>query len=216
MSDTIYTGITNSKVTIEGGGSGAGKYSLLERVRDDNGNEIGTVGTFFTDANGVEYAVVVLDTKDRLDNGKWTATANNVTDLPLLSTAITAFSNRDTATFNTQKILDWCIATSSTSSACEHCRTLSYVIDSIAYQGQLPNKNELFDLLKNYIAIDSADITASNNPTLTLSGLLTYDIWSSSQCTTSNAWLVTMTGSLATQGKTFMNGVVPVLEIPNR
>lgn len=212
MSDTTYTGITNSKVTIEGGGSGAGKYSLLERVRDDNGREIGTVGTFFFDANGTEYAVVVLDKSNRLGSAKWASKASKVTDLEMHSPSSLFYKNRDTATSNTQKILDWCNANGYTSTACTHCRTLSYIVDGIKYYGQLPNIVELFSLLTNYEAIDAADTSTGY---YSLFNMYTSNYWSSNQYHDSTAWAI-VNGKMQEDTKTYSRGVVPVLEIPNR
>jgi hypothetical protein len=188
------------------------KYQLLDRVTDDSNNEIGTVGTFFTDANGVEYAVVVLDAKDRSASTQWSSTANTVTDLPSLNRAVSLFSNKNTATFNTQKILDWCATNNYTSTACSHCRNKSYVLDGITYYGQLPNIYELYTLLANYVSIDTLDNTSGYK----LVNLLQNYIWASSQYGTETAWCINSYGNINTDNKAATGyGVIPVLEIPN-
>ena len=53
------TNYASANVQVPGGVSG--KYQLLERVKDDSNNEIGTVVGFQKDANDNEYAVVILD-----------------------------------------------------------------------------------------------------------------------------------------------------------
>uniref|UniRef100_UPI003865CADA hypothetical protein n=1 Tax=Methanobrevibacter sp. TaxID=66852 RepID=UPI003865CADA len=54
-----------SSVTVDVPSAPTKKYNLLDRVKDDSNNEIGTVSGFFTDANNVEYAVVCLDAQYR-------------------------------------------------------------------------------------------------------------------------------------------------------
>lgn len=193
---------------------GGGKYQLLQRISDDNGNEIGTVSGFFTDSNDVEYAVVCLDAQYRLARGTYCSnTSSAITDLPVYSTwAI--WEAKETATFNTQKILDFCTAQSATSTACKHCRSKSFTIDGTTYYGQLPNLVELVDICKNYTAIQSADTSVSQYSSLGFPR--TSDrTWSSSQYDGYYAWSVINNGNTYTNGKQNNHFVAPVLEIPN-
>ena len=196
----------------EGGSSG--KYSLLERISDDSNNEIGTVSGFFTDANDVEYAVVCLDAQYRLAKGTYCSnTSTAVTDLPMYS-SWEILEAKETATFNTQKILDFCSAQSATSTACTHCRSKSFTIDGTTYYGQLPNIVELVDICKNYIAIQSADTSVSQYSSLGFPR--TSDgTWSSSQCRSNTGWSVVLYGVDSGINKTTSCFVAPVLEIPN-
>ena len=196
----------------EGGSSG--KYSLLERISDDSNNEIGTVSGFFTDANDVEYAVVCLDAQYRLEKGTYCSnTSTAVTDLPMYSNWA-LWGAKETATFNTQKILDFCTAQSATSTACTHCRSKSFTIDGTIYYGQLPNIVELVDICKNYTAIQSADTSVSQYSSLGLPR--TSDrTWSSSQFNSVNVWNVTTLGNTGSNSKISGYFVAPVLEIPN-
>lgn len=207
--------ISPSKGRSGGGGGGStGKYQLLQRIKDDSNNEIGTVSGFFTDANDVEYAVVCLDAQYRLAQGIYCSNTNTaVTDLPMYSTwAI--WEAKETATFNTQKILDFCTAQSATSTACTHCRSKSFTIDGTTYYGQLPNIVELVDICKNYTAIQSADTSVSQYSSLGFPR--TSDrIWSSSQYTSNLGWNVSVYGNTCNFGKTDYYFVAPVLEIPN-
>lgn len=193
--------------------SGGGKYQLLQRISDDNGNKIGTVSGFFTDANDVEYAVVCLDAQYRLAKGTYCSnTSTAVTDLPMYS-SWAIWEAKETATFNTQKILDFCTAQSATSTACTHCRSKSFTIDGTIYYGQLPNIVELVDICKNYTAIQSADTSVSQYSSL---GLPRRDrTWSSSQCTSTYGWTVYNGGNTNYNTKTVDYFVAPVLEIPN-
>ena len=208
-----YTSGGKALVAPEGGGSG--KYQLLERISDDGGNEIGTVSGFFTDANDVEYAVVCLDAQYRLAQGTYCSNKNTaVTDLPMYSSWAT-WEAKETATFNTQKILDFCTAQSATSTACTHCRSKSFTIEGTTYYGQLPNIVELVDICKNYIAIQSADTSVSQYSSLGFPR--TSDrIWSSSQYISNSGWNVTNNGNATNGLKTYNYFVAPVLELPNQ
>lgn len=207
--------VANGKALLSSGGiTPTGKYQLLQRISDDNGNEIGTVSGFFTDANDVEYAVVCLDAQYRLAQGTYCSnTSTAVTDLPMYpSWAI--WGAKETATFNTQKILDFCTAQSATSTACTHCRSKSFTIDGTIYYGQLPNIIELVDICKNYTTIQSADTSVSQYSSLGFPR--TSDrTWSSSQYYSSYGWYVTNSGGTSVIIKTGNYFVAPVLEIPN-
>jgi hypothetical protein len=205
-----YTSAGKVLLAPEGGSSG--KYSLLERISDDSNNEIGTVSGFFTDGNNVEYAVVCLDAQYRLAQGTYCSNTSAVTDLPMYSTwAI--WEAKETATFNTQKILDFCTAQSATSTACTHCRSKSFTIDGTTYYGQLPNIIELVDICKNYTAIQSADTSVSQYSSLGFPR--TNTTWSSSQYRSTIGWSVGDTGVVNRNDKTTKCFVAPVLEIPN-
>ena len=207
-----YTSAGKVLLAPEGGSSG--KYSLLERISDDSNNEIGTVSGFFTDANNVEYAVVCLDAQYRLAQGTYCSnTSTAVTDLPVYSTWA-LWKAKETATFNTQKILDFCTAQSATSTACTHCRSKSFTIDGTTYYGQLPNIVELVDICKNYTAIQSADTSVSQYSSLGFPR--TSDrTWSSSQYSSTTGWYVNNSGNAYNNSKTNYYFVAPVLEIPN-
>lgn len=195
-------------------GGGSGKYQLLERVKDDNNNEIGTVSGFFTDANNVEYAVVCLDAQYRLNAGNWMSQGNMlVTDLPSYQSQ-SVYSATETATFNTQKILDFCTAGNYTSAACNHCRSKSFTIDGTTYYGQLLNVVELVDILRHRPEINTADTSASSYSSLVIPDAST--IWTSTQGTKYGAWSSSNVGYLQAQmGQINQAFVAPVLEIPN-
>ena len=202
-------------MVISKGTAPSGRYNLLDRIKDDNNNEIGTVSGFFTDANDVEYAVVCLDAQYRLEQGTYCSITNtDVTDLPRYS-SWAIWEARETATFNTQKILDFCTAQSATSTACTHCRSKSFTIDGTIYYGQLPNIVELIDICKNYTAIQSADTSVSQYSSLGFprkSGRT----WSSSQYNGGLGWFVNSNGNTNNINKGYSYFVAPVLEIPNQ
>ena len=192
------------------------KYNLLDRVKDDSNNEIGTVSGFFTDANNVEYAVVCLDAQYRLASGKWySSTSETVTNLPNYNdTTWGPWEAKETATFNTQKILDSCAESGDTSTACSHCRTLSFTVDGTTYYGQLPNMIELYEIVRNHTAINAKDTTASSYSSVDLASI--KNIWSSSQFSNNYAWFACSAyGDFSIDDKRYDNMVIPVLEIPN-
>ena len=205
--------VANGKALIATEGGGGGKYQLLQRISDDNGNEIGTVSGFFTDANDVEYAVVCLDAQYRLESGTYCSYISTaVTDLPIYS-SWAIWEAKETATFSTQKILDFCTAQSATSTACTHCRSKSFTIDGTTYYGQLPNVIELIDICKNYTAIQSADTSVSQYSHLGFPR--TNRTWSSFQYSSGSSWHVGNNGNMTGGGKNYNYFVAPVLEIPN-
>lgn len=206
------TNLATAISSIPSGGSG-GKYQLLQRISDDNGNEIGTVSGFFTDSNDVEYAVVCLDAQYRKD-AFWisSSSAGIVTNLPIYQNQ-SLWETKETATFNTQKILDFCVKKSTTSPACSHCRSKSFMIDNIVYYGQLPNIVELVDIVRVKTHINSLDISASDYASMILQDEFKG---SSNQWGSSNCWIINNKGQVYDYGKTIGNlRVVPVLEIPN-
>lgn len=204
----LYNGLQKvAPVIVEGGGS-SGKYQLLQRIKDDSNNEIGTVSGFFTDSNNVEYAVVCLDAQYRISNGIWVSAAGSIPNLPLYNDS-SIWTSTDTATFNTQKILDF----SNTSSACNHCRSQSFVIDGTTYYGQLPNLIELTDIFKNRININNLDSTASSYPSVIIP--LSTRTWSSNQLSDIYAILVSSNGLPSATYRTNPYLTCPVLELPN-
>lgn len=202
-----------SPVIVNGSPTPSGKYTLLQRISDDGGNEIGTVSGFFTDANDIEYAVVCLDAQYRLAQGTYCSNNSTaVTDLPMYA-GWAIWEAKETATFNTQKILDFCTAQSATSTACTHCRSKSFTIDGTTYYGQLPNIVELVDICKNYTAIQSADTSVSQYSSLGFPR--TSDkTWSSSQYDSGGGWFVASGGAASSYDRTRNFFVAPVLEIP--
>lgn len=196
-----------------GGGSGGDAYKVGDRVTDDSDNPVGTVSSIFTDGNGDRYAVVCLDAVNRLASGTWCSSQTTVTDLPIYSTAKWGpWEAKETATYNTQKILDFCTTNGYTSGACSHCRSKSFTIDGTTYYGQLPNMTELNDIQRNHTAINTADPTAGSYSSVNFS--TGRNGWSSSQHSSGNAFLVGESGGVSYNNKTTAFGVIPVLEIP--
>lgn len=202
-----------SSVTVNVSGGGGGKYSLLERISDDSNNEIGTVSGFFIDANDVEYAVVCLDAQYRLAQGQWSSSTGAVTNLPLYYN-LTVYSATETATNNTQLILDWCSANNYTSSSCTHCRSKSFLIDGVTFYGQLPNAIELIDIFRRRVDINATDTSASSYSSLIIpTGTNT---WSSSQFIANTGWSLSSSGYVYPDPKTSNKFTCPILELPNQ
>jgi hypothetical protein len=203
--------------SISGGGS-SGRYNLLDRVKDDSNNEIGTVSGFFTDANNVEYAVVCLDAQYRKSmelygGGVWSDSNGIVTDLPCYNiVSSNVWEAKETATFNTQKIIDWCSANNHSSSACSDCRSKNFIIGGTVYYGQLPNLVELVDIYKHQTTIDTVDTSASSNPDTLLRD---KECFSSNQYGSSTAWIFSSERDVRSDDKTYERFTIPILEIPN-
>jgi hypothetical protein len=212
--------MANGNALIASSSTPSGKYNLLDRVKDDSNNVIGTVIGFFADENNVSYAVVCLDAQYRQAATQWLSVTENVTDLPVWTVNEDVLPNnnrynyRKTATFNTQKILDYCAATGYTSTSCSHCRSKSFVIGGTRYYGQLPNSTEIMFIAMLYSIIDSLDTTASSYTSTNFSAARA--IWSSVQCGPSVAISFSPTGLLTNNTKTNSARIAcPVLEIPN-
>lgn len=196
-----------------GGGGSTGKYKLLDRVKDDNNVEIGTVsGFFYGGKHNTEYAVVCLDAQYRLASGKYLDSNVFVTDLPQYQD-LSLWSATETATFNTEIILTFCDMNNRTSTACTHCRSKSFTIDGITYEGQLPNICELVDIIRQRIEINSADTSASSYSSLVIP--TAAGIWSSNQYGNNYGWGVGQVGEAMYSNKSFGRFIIPVLEIPN-
>ena len=198
-------------------GSGTGTRDVpLTRISDDNGNEIGTWYMNFADASGNEYKVVLLDAQYRNASAEWCSdTQNTVTNMPLYSSSLNAWwydNAKETATQNTQLILDYCSAGGYTSTSCSHCRSQSFTIDGTTYYGQLPNMREVFDMWRHRVQIEQMDTSASSHSSTNFSS--TRPIWSSSQCFSSNSWYLTGNGSVNNITKATYYFACPVLEIP--
>lgn len=199
-------------VIAGGGTTPTGKYQLLQRVKDDSNNEIGTVCGYHTDANDVEYAVVCLDAQYRLSSGQYLSAKVAITGLALLAD-VTLWENPDTATSNCDKILAFIDGTEYTSSAVTHCRSKSFVIEGTTYYGQLPTIVELTDVFRNRTAINTKDTSASQYSSLVVpNNAIT---WSSSQYNSNNGWSANTTGVITNNSKSGNYFVLPILEIPN-
>ena len=210
-----------------------GKYTLLQRIKDDNGNEIGTVGGFFTADDNIEYALVVLDARYRGNGGEYPSKAllsrNDISGIGLSShndNGWSCFRDRKTATYNTQAILDYATANSLTSAVCNFCRSKSFVIDGVTYYGQLPNLSELLMIANVSSTINSMDTSVSSNSSLriprTNNDNMGSRTWSSTVNTVSSSgsfWALYPT-SAGGIGSRFLTDsyyfILPILELPNK
>lgn len=158
--------------------SGSGLYQLFDRIRDDGGNEIGTVSGFFTDANDIEYAVVCLDAQYRYNEDFSQEYSGGVTAMPFaywtpealedfalqeqypfpnlpIYSGWNIFNAGETATDNTTEIL---ASTTVISPMATHCQSKTFYINGVEYAGQIPNMHELVDIfVKNADTLDLLD-----------------------------------------------------------
>lgn len=200
----------------EGSGGGSGTTDVpLTRISDDNGNEIGTWYMNFEDGSGNVFKVILLDAQYRNASARWCSdTYTAVTNLPIYSNLKNSnvWEASETATQNTQIILDFCTANNYTSTACSHCRSKSFTIDGTTYYGQLPNLLEVSYIARNYNSFDALDISASSQTSLNFSS--GREIWSSTQTDNRNSWFLRSTGIVSNNAKDTSYFVCPVLEIP--
>lgn len=193
-------------------------YKIGDRISDDSNNVIGTIGAFYTDSLDNEYAVCVLDAAYRTRNLTWMESSKLITNLPSynnLHSGITSL-NFESATTNTQLILNYCSSSGNSSPACTYCRSKSFTINGVTYYGQLPNLCELLQIYANHYYLGSLDTTESSaNNNLKLSSWFSDSYcWSSNQKNDSNAWATGPSSFTSSYVKTEnYYAICPVLEI---
>lgn len=202
--------------SIPSGGGGSGTRDVeLTRFKDDNNTEIGTWYMNFVDGGGNEFKIICLDAQYRNASTQWCSNRNTVTNMPIYNSSYNLWWYDDameTATQNTQLILDYCSANRYTSSACTHCRSQSFTIDGTTYYGQLPNMREVFDMWRHRVQIEQMDTSASSHSSTNFSS--EHNIWSSSQYSGSIGWYLNGTGVVGNSNKSANYFACPVLEIP--
>ena len=211
----MYTVNGSVLLADDSGGSGSGTRDVeLTRVLDDSNNEIGTWYMNFVDGSNNEYKVVILDAQYRLDSSKWLSGNRTVTGMPTYDNSVSSwwYNATETATENTQTILDYCTATGYTSTACSHCRSKSFVISGTTYYGQLISMREFFDMWRRRAQIEAMDTTASTYTSVNFSGA--RNLWSSTQNDYTNAWYFNSSGRVYINSKSSDYQACPVLEIP--
>lgn len=205
--------------SIPSGGSGGGSGTTdveLTRISDDSGNEIGTWYMNFEDANGNIFKVVLLDAQYRNASTQWCSTSSTVTNMPIYNSNYNKWwydNAKETATQNTQLILDYCSAGGYTSTSCSHCRSKSFTINETTYYGQLPNMREVFDMWRHRTQIEQMDTSASSHSSTNFSSA--RSIWSSNQYNGVTGWYMNSYGRVSNVDKTTNYYACPVLEIPN-
>ncbi len=186
----------------------------LARFSDDTNTEIGTHYMNFVDANNNKYKVILLDARYRNSSAQWCSNTSAVTGLPDYGTLAPTnpWEAKETATQNTQLILDFCSANGYTSTACTHCRGKSFVVDGVTYYGQLPSSVEILYLARHYTQFDALDDSGSGHSSKMFGTSRT--IWSSTQINRTTGARLNSGGALNSTTKTSNLFVAPVLEIP--
>lgn len=188
------------------GSSSGDKYKVGDRVNDDSNNPVGTVSSIFTDGNGDRYAVVCLDAVNRLASGAYLSSDILVSGIPTYNNQ-TVWSAPETATTNTTAIL-----ATGTSTACSHCRSKTFTIGGITYEGQFPNLNELSQIFAKRTLINAQDPSASTYSSLIIPSATKTG--SSTQSTAAYGKYITASGDISNEWKFNDLFVIPVLEIP--
>ncbi len=211
--DVTILGVTG---TYEGSGGGSGTTDVpLTRFKDDTNTEIGTHYMNFVDGNGNTYKIIVLDAKYRLESSQWCSERDYVTNMPTYYDNLSAWwydNTKETATQNTQLILDYCSANGYTSTSCSHCRSKSFTINGTTYYGQLPNMREVFDMWRHRVQIEQMDTSANTSTSTNFSSK--HHIWSSTQANNMSGWYIANSGQVNITLKGSGYFACPVLEIP--
>lgn len=187
----------------------------LTRFKDDNDNEIGTHYFNFTDGNGQTYKVIVLDAQYRTLSASFCVNNGTITNLPLymLSKGSWWYNDaKESATFNTQKIIDWLDANEYISLAINACKDKSFTINGVTYRGLLPNMREAWEIWRRRAEIEALDPTSSTNTSINLNSARSF--WSSTQYSSSLMWNFMNSGEVTTTERVNSRLVIPVLEIP--
>ncbi|MBO7735321.1 MAG: hypothetical protein J6S67_22335 [Methanobrevibacter sp.] len=220
-----------------GGGGTGGTYRIMQRVKDDSNNEIGTVCGFFIDSDDNEYAVVCLDAVYRaaaLQVCDYGNSLNQYRTIPVIDIPM-LYCDNTTATANTTDMLNAAVAWAAdveqetgevveiTSPAANFCRSKQFTIGGVTYYGQLPTFREIMDIMLYYTEINNADPTASSNPDLAFGGHEEpYEDYYAGMWTSSTGWNGSACLKYGYQpDTTFAEGqdeffVAPILELPNQ
>lgn len=194
--------------------SAGGKYQLLQRVKDDSNNEIGTVCGFHKDSSNNEYAVVCLDAQYRADSLQILTTSNVQINTLTQYSSQAVYASTETATENTTKILNHATSISDTSPAAEHARSKTFTIENQVYAGQIPIYIETLMMCIYCSQINTLDPTASSYSNVTIP--INKNILSSSTKNGYACWYVQSDGRVANTLSWSGSGCVfPVLELPN-
>lgn len=194
------------QTVIQGGGTTAKKYSLWQRIKDDNNADVGIVVGFVFDDNNQEYAVIALDAKNRSSSSKYMTTSVDVSG---------ASHPQGADVYKTQRLATpYCdlILGATSSPAISFCREKTFLIDGVSYSGQLPTLPEVLFIAGGKDIINNLDPTATDYPSLVIA--YTFDALSCLQYNSSFSWVVSGSKTTAAS-KTTSSFVFPILEIPN-
>lgn len=140
-----------------------GVYSLGDRI-----GGIASFVCYFNSTNpetnvDTKYAVFVLDAQYR--NASKLGCPNTYQNLMpqyTFSDMATALTRKESATWNTNTIINGVSAYSETCPAFTLCRQVSVTLGGQTYQGQLPNMYELYQIWQNKATLDTLDPTLAS------------------------------------------------------
>lgn len=170
-----------------------------------------TVAGFWTDGNGITYAICVADAAYR---GKNTWTNGKVDDnvLPNYDTGSDALAAGESATWTIETLKN---ATNLTGSF-EKCYNKTLEYEGVTYHGALPNLAELKNIIyTNRASIDALDPTLESYPDFSLAtwGFGGY-VWSSNR-DSDVMFEVKTNGDVTARSRTAgICGYTPIFEIP--
>ena len=186
------------------------EFQLGDRI-DNKATFVGYFDSVNPDDSSTQrYAYFVVDSTYRVKSKMWGMSVP--TDYPAYTTASDAEAAKESATWNTQEMID---TGSANYQAANSCRSVSITYNGNTYYGQLPNLYELEQIYANRVALDAADPTTDtdNNLTNWTIGGGQGDVWSSNN-SSSGGYKVNASGQAAVLTRTQTRNVIPVIEIP--
>lgn len=187
------------------------------------GDRIGGVATFVGYFDSVDpnsqatqkYAYFVLDAQHR--SVTVFAPSNFETPLPNYNSSTLAYNAKESATWNTNTVLDNFNNVYAFNNARNpNGQSLIVTVDGVPYSPQLPNTYELKQIWENRVALDANDPTLSEYQDKSLTNWGGW-AWTSNENTSSHQWCVSNLGEVGFPSSFrpyFDASVYPIFEIP--
>ncbi len=178
-------------------------------------NKATVVGTFESN-DGKKYVFAVLDSsyygKTRYASGL----KGIDTGLPNYTTAEEVLVAKESATYNTDYILNK--YKDKATEAFTHCKSIEPLnFNGKKYNCQLPNAYELKQIYNNSEKLYELDPTTSTNTSYNLANWIfngIHIVWSSNEQNSDNAWTLLSVGAGYEYAKNQTFGFIPIIEIP--
>ncbi len=178
-------------------------------------NKATIVGTFESN-DGKKYAFAVLDSA-YYGQHNWASGLNGTdTGLPNYATEDEVLVAKESATYNTDYILN--NYSDKETEAFAYCRSIEPLnFNGKIYNCQLPNAYELKQIYNNSEKLYELDPTTSTNASYNLANWEfngVSDVWSSNECNSDSSWELQSVGVPYNYTKNGPLGVIPIIEIP--
>ena len=178
-------------------------------------NKATIVGTFESN-DGKKYAFAVLDSA-YYGQHNWASGLNGTdTGLPNYATEDEVLVAKESATYNTDYILN--NYSDKETEAFAYCRSIEPLnFNGKKYNCRLPNAYELKQIYNNSEKLYELDPTTSTNASYNLANWEfngVSDVWSSNECNSDSSWELQSVGVPYNYTKNGPLGVIPIIEIP--